>query len=108
MPRRGTRPAGAAGIELLAGIGIGVVVAYVLVSMVGTGVWQIAVIVALAMSAATLLDGRAMITIQSSVSAVVVATLYAPLHTSPGAGSGTGPSAARSGSRSRRCCRASR
>ena len=72
------------GIELLAGIGIGVVVADAVISMAGTGVWQIALIVALAMSAATLLDGGAVITIQSAVSALVVATLYAPIHSSAG------------------------
>jgi uncharacterized membrane protein YgaE (UPF0421/DUF939 family) len=72
------------GIELMAGIGIGVVVGDALVSMAGTGVWQIALIVALAMSAATLLDGGTVITIQAAVSAVVVATLYAPVHSSAG------------------------
>jgi len=49
-----------------------------LISVIGTGPWQIALVVELAMSAAVLLDGRAGITVQAVVSAILVATLYRP------------------------------
>jgi len=62
-------------IELIVGIGLGVGVGDLLISAIGTGPWQIAVVVALAMSVAVLLDGGAVITGQAAVSAILVATL---------------------------------
>ena len=70
------------GIELVAGVCIGIGIGDVLISAIGSGAWQIALVVALAMSAAILLDGGPVITIQSAVSAVLVATLYFPGQTS--------------------------
>jgi uncharacterized membrane protein YgaE (UPF0421/DUF939 family) len=70
------------GIELVAGVTIGIGIGDLLISFIGTGPWQIALVVALAMSAAILLDGGPVITRQSAVSAVLVATLYLPGQTS--------------------------
>lgn len=70
------------GIELVAGVTIGIGIGDLLIYLFGTGPWQIAVVVALAMSAAILVDGGPVITIQSAVSAVLVATLYLPGQTS--------------------------
>ena len=69
-------------IELIVGVGLGVGVGDLLISAVGTGPWQIAVVVALAMSVAVLLDGGAVITGQAAVSAILVATLCLPGATS--------------------------
>jgi uncharacterized membrane protein YgaE (UPF0421/DUF939 family) len=65
-------------IELIVGASVGVGAAALLISTIGTGPWQIAVIVALATSAAVLLNGRAVINVQAAVSAILVATLYVP------------------------------
>lgn len=70
------------GIELVAGVTIGIGIGDLLIYLFGTGPWQIALVVALAMSAAILIDGGPVITIQSAVSAVLVATLYLPGQTS--------------------------
>ena len=69
-------------IELIVGVGVGVGIGDVLISAIGTGPWQIALVVALAMSVAVLLDGGAVITGQAAVSAILVATLYLPGDTS--------------------------
>ncbi len=69
-------------IELIVGVGLGVGVGDLLISAIGTGPWQIALVVALAMSIAVLLDGGAVITVQAAVSAILVATLYLPGDTS--------------------------
>jgi uncharacterized membrane protein YgaE (UPF0421/DUF939 family) len=69
-------------IELIVGVGVGIGIGDVLISAIGTGPWQIALVVALAMSVAVLLDGGAVITGQAAVSAILVATLYLPGDTS--------------------------
>ena len=69
-------------IELIVGAGVGVGVGTLLISAIGTGPWQIAVVVALATSVAVLLDGRAVINVQAAVSAILVATMYVPGDTS--------------------------
>jgi len=69
-------------IELIVGVGLGVGVGDLLISAIGTGPWQIALVVALAMSVAVLLDGGAVITVQSAVSAILMVTLYLPGDTS--------------------------
>ncbi len=68
--------------ELIVGVGLGVAVGDLLISAIGTGPWQIALVVALAMSVAVLLDGGAVITVQSAVSAILMVTLYLPGDTS--------------------------
>jgi uncharacterized membrane protein YgaE (UPF0421/DUF939 family) len=69
-------------IELILGASAGLGVGALLISAIGTGPWQIAVVVALATSAAVLLDGRAVINVQAAVSAILVVTLYVPADTS--------------------------
>jgi uncharacterized membrane protein YgaE (UPF0421/DUF939 family) len=69
-------------IELILGASVGLGVGALLISAIGTGPWQIAVVVALATSVAVLLDGRAVINVQAAVSAILVATLYVPGETS--------------------------
>src|SRR5437879_6708678 len=69
-------------IELIVGVGLGVGVGDLLISAIGTGPWLVAVVVALAMSVAVLLDGGAVITVQSAVSAILMVTLYLPGDTS--------------------------
>ena len=69
-------------IELIVGVGLGVGLGDLLISAIGTGPWQIAVVVALAMSVVVLLDGGAVITGQAAVSAILVATLCLPGATS--------------------------
>lgn len=64
--------------ELLAGVGVGIAVGDVLVSHIGSGPWQIALVVALAMGAAVFLDKGPIIAIQAGSSAVLVATLLPP------------------------------
>jgi uncharacterized membrane protein YgaE (UPF0421/DUF939 family) len=69
-------------IELIVGAGVGVGVGTVLISEIGTGPWQIAIVVAVATSLAVLLDGRAVINVQAAVSAILVAAMYVPGDTS--------------------------
>src|SRR5207253_8878151 len=69
-------------IELIVGVGLGVGVGDLLISAIGPAPWQIALVVALAMSVAVLLDGGAVITVQSAVSAILMVTLYLPGDTS--------------------------
>jgi uncharacterized membrane protein YgaE (UPF0421/DUF939 family) len=69
-------------IELIVGASVGVGVGALLVSAIGAGPWQIAVVVALATSVAVLLNGRAVINVQAALSAILVATLYVPGDTS--------------------------
>jgi len=63
-------------VGLMVGASAGVGAGALLISAIGTGPWQIAVVVALATSVAVLLDGRAVINVQAAVSAILVATLY--------------------------------
>jgi Fusaric acid resistance protein-like len=61
-------------LEVTLGVAIGVLVADWLVVLIGTGWWQLAVIVALAMATAFLLDGGQLFVIQAAVQAIVVAS----------------------------------
>jgi uncharacterized membrane protein YgaE (UPF0421/DUF939 family) len=65
-------------IELIVGVAIGVGVGDLSIPRIGTGPWQIALVVALAMSVAVLLDCGAVGTVQAAVSAILVSTLYVP------------------------------
>ncbi|WP_028479472.1 aromatic acid exporter family protein [Nocardia sp. CNY236] len=71
-------------VELVVGVAVGIGIGGVFISYAGTGVWQIALVVAVAMSAAVFLDGGSIIAMQSAGSAVLVATLLPP---SAGSGS---------------------
>ena len=69
-------------IELIVGASVGVGVSALLISAIGTGPWQMAVLVALATSVTALLDGRAAVNVQAALSAILVATLDVPGDTS--------------------------
>jgi uncharacterized membrane protein YgaE (UPF0421/DUF939 family) len=61
--------------EITVGVAVGVFLADLLVAWLGSGWWQISLIVALAMSAALLVDGSPLLVTQAAVQSIVVATL---------------------------------
>jgi uncharacterized membrane protein YgaE (UPF0421/DUF939 family) len=65
-------------VELAIGVSVGIAIADMLVAVIGTGAWQIAVVVALAMFGATLVGGGPLLASQAAASAVLVATLQPP------------------------------
>ncbi|MFC5995973.1 aromatic acid exporter family protein [Pseudonocardia hispaniensis] len=65
-------------VELVVGVSLGVLVGDLLISVIGSGPWQIALVVALAMAAAVFADGGTLIVAQAAASAVLVATLLPP------------------------------
>jgi uncharacterized membrane protein YgaE (UPF0421/DUF939 family) len=65
-------------VELVVGVSVGILVADLFVTLIGTGAWQIGLVVLLAMSTAVLLDGGPVLTLQAGSSAVLVATLLPP------------------------------
>lgn len=65
-------------IELAIGVAVGIAIADALVAAIGTGTWQVGVVVALAMLAATLVGGGPLLASQAGASAVLVATLQPP------------------------------
>jgi uncharacterized membrane protein YgaE (UPF0421/DUF939 family) len=65
-------------VELGLGVTVGIAIADLLVAGIGTGAWQIALVVGLAMAAATLVGGGSLLASQAGASAVLVATLQPP------------------------------
>src|SRR5215213_1954128 len=65
-------------VEVVLGVTLGIAVADLLVLQLGTGWWQLAVVVFLSMSAALLLGSGQMFAQQAAVSAALVATLQPP------------------------------
>ena len=65
-------------VEIAAGVAVGIAIADALVALIGTGTWQIGVVVGLAMLGATLVGGGTLLASQAAVSAVLVATLQPP------------------------------
>ncbi len=65
-------------VELGIGVAVGIAIADLLVALIGTGAWQIGVVVALAMFGATLVGGGPLLASQAAASAVLVATLQPP------------------------------
>lgn len=63
------------GIEIAIGVAVGVLVGDVFAVLFGTGVWQIIVVLVLAMSVATLLSNRQLVIIQACVQSVIVVAL---------------------------------
>lgn len=61
--------------EVTVGVAVGVFLADLLVSWIGSGWWQIGLIVALSMSAAFLVDRGQLLVTQAAVQSIVVATL---------------------------------
>lgn len=64
--------------EIVLGVAVGVAVADAVVLALGAGWWQIALVVALAMTVAVVLGGRRVIIGQAATSAVLVATISVP------------------------------
>jgi uncharacterized membrane protein YgaE (UPF0421/DUF939 family) len=62
-------------VEIAVGVALGIFIADVLVYLMGSGGWQIAVIVGLAMAGATLVGGGPLLASQAGISAVLVVTL---------------------------------
>lgn len=65
-------------VELVMGVSVGIGIGDLLVHVIGTGAWQITLVVTFAMTVAVLLDGGPLITVQAGASAVLVATLLPP------------------------------
>ena len=65
-------------VELVVGVSVGVLVAELLISVIGSGWWQITVVVILAVAAAVFFDGGSLLVNQAGASAVLVATLLPP------------------------------
>lgn len=65
-------------VELAIGVSVGIAIADLLVSWIGSGAWQVGVVTGLAMLAATLVGGGTLLASQAGASAVLVATLQAP------------------------------
>jgi uncharacterized membrane protein YgaE (UPF0421/DUF939 family) len=61
-------------IELIGGVVLGIAVASVLLFLIGTGPWQIAVLVILAMSAALLFRGGELLVSEAAISAILLAS----------------------------------
>lgn len=70
-------------VELVGGVTIGLAVASALLALIGTGPWQIALLVTLAMSAALLLRGGPMLVNEAAVSAILLASLQSSSPSSP-------------------------
>ncbi|MBC3194669.1 aromatic acid exporter family protein [Pseudonocardia sp. C8] len=64
--------------ELVVGVSLGVLVGDLLIAEIGSGVWQLMLVVALAIALATFFDGGNLIVGQAGASAVLVATLLPP------------------------------
>ncbi|MDN4171476.1 FUSC family protein [Nocardioides sp. SOB77] len=61
--------------EVTVGVAVGVLIGDLLTLQIGTGAWQLVLVVALAMSTAFLLDGGQLVVTQAAVQAIVVSTL---------------------------------
>lgn len=64
--------------EVVAGVALGVAVGDIFVGLAGTGTWQIALVVGVAMSLAVLLNAGPMLITQAGVQATIVTTLVPP------------------------------
>lgn len=64
--------------ELVVGVALGVLVGDLLIAFIGSGAWQITLVVALAMAVAVFTDGATLLVAQAGASAVLVATLLPP------------------------------
>jgi uncharacterized membrane protein YgaE (UPF0421/DUF939 family) len=62
-------------VEMVIGVALGVAVADLLIATIGTGTWQMSLVVALAMFAAIVVGGGGMLMTQAAVSAVLVASV---------------------------------
>lgn len=65
-------------VELVCGVTVGIGVGDLLISVIGTGTWQITLVVTLAMASAVLIGSGPIFSMQAGTSAVLVATLLPP------------------------------
>lgn len=65
-------------VEMVVGVSLGVLVGDLLVLQIGSGTWQIMLVVALAMGLAVFTNGATLLVAQAGSSAVLVATLLPP------------------------------
>ncbi|TDV55224.1 FUSC family protein [Actinophytocola oryzae] len=65
-------------VELVVGVSLGIGVGDLLISWIGGGWWQLALVLGLAMTVAVLLGGGTFVTLQAGNSAILVATLLPP------------------------------
>jgi uncharacterized membrane protein YccC len=65
-------------LEIGLGVALGVFIGDLLVSAIGTGTWQIALLTGLAMLVATMLGGGPLVASQAAISAVLVGTIQIP------------------------------
>lgn len=64
--------------ELVVGVSLGVLVGDLIIAQIGSGVWQLILVIALAMTIAVFTDGGNLIVNQAGASAVLVTTLLPP------------------------------
>ena len=62
-------------LQLVGGVVLGITVATLLISVIGTGAWQIGVLVVLAMGAAVALGGGELLVVESAVSAILLVAI---------------------------------
>jgi uncharacterized membrane protein YgaE (UPF0421/DUF939 family) len=62
-------------LQLVGGVILGITIASLLISVIGTGPWQLAVLVVLAMGTATALGAGEMLTVEAAVSAILLVAL---------------------------------
>jgi uncharacterized membrane protein YgaE (UPF0421/DUF939 family) len=62
-------------LQLVGGVILGITVASLIISVIGTGAWQIAVLVVLAMVTATALGAAEMVVVESAVSAILLVAI---------------------------------
>jgi uncharacterized membrane protein YgaE (UPF0421/DUF939 family) len=65
-------------VELVVGVSLGVLVGDLIIAVIGSGWWQITLVVILAVATAVLANGSALLVNQAGASAVLVATLLPP------------------------------
>jgi uncharacterized membrane protein YgaE (UPF0421/DUF939 family) len=69
--------------ELLLGNAVGILFADLLIAEIGTGVWQLGLVVAIALTSAILLGGGPILIMQASSAAILIATLTPPTAAQP-------------------------
>jgi uncharacterized membrane protein YgaE (UPF0421/DUF939 family) len=72
-------------VQLVAGVVLGITVASLMLELIGTGAWQMGVLVILAMGAAVALGGGEMVVVEAGVSAILLVAL------DPGVAAGFSP-----------------
>jgi uncharacterized membrane protein YgaE (UPF0421/DUF939 family) len=69
--------------ELLLGNAVGILFADLLIAEIGTGVWQLGLVVGIALTSAILLGGGPILIMQASSAAILIATLTPPTASEP-------------------------